>query len=188
MDCVYQKPQFTDKELLDIFPEAENIIPQKIKEFEFILKGKEQEIQELLNEVYSLKIDSFSEWFAEEVIKCLFMPEIKLYDRRIIKLKRLQFLLNPNKRTGEINFQENIERARIYPIYELARDKLVLKNSGRNFVALCPFHNEKTPSFYLYTETNSFHCFGCQENGDVIKLSMALCGLDFKEAVSMLKN
>ncbi|MCX6762583.1 MAG: CHC2 zinc finger domain-containing protein [Candidatus Moranbacteria bacterium] len=63
-----------------------------------------------------------------------------------------------------------------------------MRHSGRNFISLCPFHNEKHASFYIYPETNTFHCFGCQENGDVIKLTMHLHGTDFQGAVQMLQN
>jgi len=70
----------------------------------------------------------------------------------------------------------------------LARSKLELMQSGGNFISLCPFHNEKTPSFYIYPESNKFYCFGCQAKGDVITLTMALHGIEFKEAVGMLQN
>ncbi|PIV85902.1 MAG: hypothetical protein COW50_04490 [Candidatus Moranbacteria bacterium CG17_big_fil_post_rev_8_21_14_2_50_41_107] len=72
-------------------------------------------------------------------------------------------------------------------MYELARSQIDLKSSGKNFVGLCPFHMEKTPSFYLYTETNSFYCFGCQTGGDVITLTMHLYSIRFTDAVAMLQ-
>ena len=47
-----------------------------------------------------------------------------------------------------------------------------LKRRGRNMVGLCPFHGEKTPSFNVYTENDSFYCFGCGVGGDVISFIM----------------
>ena len=46
------------------------------------------------------------------------------------------------------------------------------KKSGSNLFGLCPFHSEKTPSFYVYPDTQSFYCFGCQAAGDAISLSL----------------
>lgn len=61
-----------------------------------------------------------------------------------------------------------------------------LKRRGRNCVGLCPFHNEKTPSFTLYPENGSFYCFGCGTGGDVIRFVMLAENLDYIEAVRYL--
>ena len=57
-----------------------------------------------------------------------------------------------------------------------------LKQAGRNWKGLCPFHNEKTPSFNVNSDRQMFHCFGCQEGGDAIGLWMKHEGLSFPEA------
>jgi len=49
-----------------------------------------------------------------------------------------------------------------------------LKKSGRNWLALCPFHQEKTPSFSINQEKGFYHCFGCGEGGDVFSFLMAV--------------
>lgn len=61
-----------------------------------------------------------------------------------------------------------------------------LKRRGRNLIGLCPFHNEKTPSFTLYPENGSFYCFGCGTGGDVIRFVMLAENLDYIEAVRHL--
>ena len=61
-----------------------------------------------------------------------------------------------------------------------------LKKQGVNFVGLCPFHHEKTPSFVVSPSKQLFHCFGCGVGGDVIKFLMMIEGVDFKEAVLTL--
>ncbi|MDN5345215.1 MAG: primase [Clostridia bacterium] len=61
-----------------------------------------------------------------------------------------------------------------------------LKKSGRNYVGLCPFHNEKTPSFTVSPDKQVFYCFGCGTGGDVLAFLMKQDGLSFPEAVQAL--
>ena len=58
-----------------------------------------------------------------------------------------------------------------------------LKKSGQNFTGLCPFHQEKTPSFAVHPVRQIYHCFGCGVGGDVFKFVMELDKCDFPEAV-----
>jgi DNA primase len=64
------------------------------------------------------------------------------------------------------------------------RVKLVRR--GREFAGLCPFHHEKTPSFYVVEDKSFFHCFGCGAHGDVIGFAMRADNLDFVEAIEKL--
>ncbi|MGA7262423.1 MAG: DNA primase [Stellaceae bacterium] len=64
------------------------------------------------------------------------------------------------------------------------RVKLVRR--GREFAGLCPFHHEKTPSFYVVEDKSFFHCFGCGAHGDVIGFAMRADNLDFIEAIEKL--
>ncbi|MEO9141425.1 MAG: CHC2 zinc finger domain-containing protein, partial [Polyangiaceae bacterium] len=61
-----------------------------------------------------------------------------------------------------------------------------LKKRGRSFVGLCPFHQEKTPSFHVNADRGFFHCFGCKESGGAIDFLMKEQGLTFPEAVRSL--
>ena len=61
-----------------------------------------------------------------------------------------------------------------------------LKRSGRNFFGLCPFHNEKSPSFSVSPDKQIFHCFGCGVGGNVITFVSQIEGLNFVETVQML--
>lgn len=61
-----------------------------------------------------------------------------------------------------------------------------LRRSGRNLVGLCPFHGEKTPSFMVYPENNSFYCFGCGTGGDTITFVRKIENLDYMEAIRFL--
>lgn len=61
-----------------------------------------------------------------------------------------------------------------------------LRRRGRNLVGLCPFHNEKTPSFTVYPENQSYYCFGCGAGGEVINFIRRIENLDYVEAVRFL--
>lgn len=71
-------------------------------------------------------------------------------------------------------------------IEDLISSYVVLKRSGRNVKGLCPFHSEKTPSFTVYPDTQSYYCFGCGEGGDVITFIMKAENLDYPDAVRFL--
>ncbi len=61
-----------------------------------------------------------------------------------------------------------------------------LKRAGKNLKGLCPFHNEKTPSFTVYPENGSFYCFGCGVGGDIFTFTRLIENLDYVEAVKLL--
>lgn len=63
-----------------------------------------------------------------------------------------------------------------------------LKRRGKNLVGLCPFHNEKTPSFTVYPDSQSFYCFGCGAGGEIISFTRRIENLDFYEAVKSLAD
>ncbi len=72
-------------------------------------------------------------------------------------------------------------------IVEVISQYVSLKKSGRNYKGLCPFHNEKTPSFVVFPENQSWHCFGaCSTGGDIFSFMMKRENLDFSEALALL--
>lgn len=83
-----------------------------------------------------------------------------------------------------LDFLERLKSAN--PIADVMGTYVNLKRSGRDFVCLCPFHNEKTPSCYVHPDKEFFHCFGCGAGGDVITFTMRYNNLDYWEAVKLL--
>ncbi len=71
-------------------------------------------------------------------------------------------------------------------IVDIVSDYLELKSAGNRFKGLCPFHNEKTPSFFVNPDNNFYHCFGCGAGGDVINFVMEIENITFTEAIKIL--
>lgn len=71
-------------------------------------------------------------------------------------------------------------------IVDVVGSYITLTARGNAFVARCPFHNEKTPSFYVTPDRGTYHCFGCGKGGDIFSFVQDFEGLDFKEALSTL--
>ena len=71
-------------------------------------------------------------------------------------------------------------------IVQVIQEYVPLKKSGATFKGLCPFHNEKTPSFNVNGDKGFFHCFGCGIGGDVVKFIELQEKLNFPEAVRQL--
>jgi hypothetical protein len=80
----------------------------------------------------------------------------------------------------------NLDREKPDIIQTAEREGIELKQRGRTFWARCPFHDDRTPSFAINPEKQSFRCYGCGKYGDVISLIMELRGLSFRDAMKHL--
>ena len=86
----------------------------------------------------------------------------------------------------DINIFEQIKER--VDIVETIGRVLHLKRSGKGHVGLCPFHKEKTPSFYVYEDSGTYYCFGCHAKGDIITFYINYYHLDIKDACERLCN
>lgn len=85
--------------------------------------------------------------------------------------------------------QDKIDEIKsVADIVSVIGDYVELKRAGSNYVGLCPFHNEKTPSFSVSPSKGIFHCFGCGVGGDVISFIMQKEGLSYPEAIKFLAD
>lgn len=180
------QPRYTDKELIEIFSPPPDMIQATLKEIGIECDAKTDEIKGALRRVYATDTDEFSHWFGEAIVKTLLFPKLEQCNKHLFRLKRLLTILSPKNSMANTK-QEALEKARQYPIFEITKYRLALQPCGNKSSSLCPFHEEKHASFYIYHATNTFHCFGCQESGDVIKITMHLYSVSFKEAVQMLQ-
>jgi len=90
--------------------------------------------------------------------------------------------------TGTVRIpREKIEEVQRYTdIVVIVSQHVPLNRRGKNYIGLCPFHNEKTPSFTVSQEKQFYKCFGCGEGGSVFNFLMKKEGLSFSEAVRSL--
>lgn len=84
------------------------------------------------------------------------------------------------------DFKHQVKSAN--PLESVIGEYVTLKRSGRNYVCCCPFHSEKTPSFYINVEDGFYKCFGCGESGDVFSFIMKRENLDFIDALKFLSE
>lgn len=83
--------------------------------------------------------------------------------------------------------EETIQQVRAHSnIVKVVGERVKLQRAGRSYKGLCPFHQEKTPSFHVNEERNFYHCFGCHAHGDSIRFVQETEGLSFVEAVTDL--
>jgi len=187
---IYRCPRFTNRELLRIFPEAKQIIPEKLQE---ALARKEQFIDFIvrpyLKEIRRFQ-DDFTRWFYKEVLKVFTRERLSRLNLSILRLKRFNNLIVSNGRAESVEerYEANLEQARQSPLLEIVNSLTKLRKGGKNYVGKCPLHQERSPSFYVYPETNSFYCFGCHKGGDVIKFVELYYGYDFKGAIEYLNG
>lgn len=73
-------------------------------------------------------------------------------------------------------------------VTEVISSYIRIEKSGNQYKARCPFHNEKTPSFYISPIRNTYHCFGCGESGDIFQFVSKIEGLDFIDALKVLAD
>ncbi|MDE6678624.1 MAG: DNA primase, partial [Ruminococcus sp.] len=86
--------------------------------------------------------------------------------------------------TRNDEFLEKLCRAN--PIESVIGSYIPIQKKGRNYSCSCPFHSEKTPSFTVFTDTQSCYCFGCGAGGDVITFIKKIENLEFPEAIKLL--
>ncbi len=97
--------------------------------------------------------------------------------------------MSSGKKSSGFYGTREIERVReAVDIHTVVGRFVELKRSGRSYKGLCPFHKEKTPSFFVSPERQNYHCFGCSAGGDVFSFLMKYLGMSFRDALEELAN
>lgn len=169
------KPNY--QELLEIFPNAKSIIKQIIKAD----KEKISELREAQRNFWNRRGRDYKErWWWECWDEVFYQQEI---ERLLKRIKKYGFLIEPGSaRAGG----DQKEAAKKIPVELLYGNQL--RKSGGKLIGLCPLHSEKTPSFVIYSETNSFYCFSEAIGGDSITFIMKRDNLSFNEAIKKILN
>jgi hypothetical protein len=173
-------PRLSDSEWLELFPEARSILPDKIKEWDAEKKWLVGIAKKALRE--SMSENALEIRLAVQVFV---MPRINAAEKHIARLQRQIWHSSSHPVTGRIT-EADIRRAREVPIASLVSSNL--RRSGKTITAKCPLHDDRSPSFVIYPETNSCWCFGCQRGGDSISFTRLLLNLSFIEAVKYLQR
>lgn len=90
--------------------------------------------------------------------------------------------------SASVNFAEIVAEAKQRDLASIVGQTVRLHRDGRLFAGCCPFHGEKTPSFFVYPKDQHYHCFGCGAHGDAIDFVMHSHRLSFREAASWLSG
>ena len=179
--------RYTDAELIKMFrPEVNEIVQAKISEYEDERSALEKTIRCRLAVIMNYDTDDFSKWCARQFVKLTLVKELIQIEKHLYRLKRQGNLIKGRKPRDGLVTRDQIDQAMVVPIQNLIPGPF--RKAGKNLICLCPLHNEKTPSFSIYTATNSCFCFGCQQGGNTIKLVQLLHGYNFIEAVKYLLN
>ncbi|MCX6734509.1 MAG: CHC2 zinc finger domain-containing protein [Candidatus Peregrinibacteria bacterium] len=181
--------RFSETELLDVFGDSiEEICIDKIKELKDLRNELILEIKRLGQEVDGC--DDFKVMMRRECIIHFMIKPLQEIERKIYYFERLKAKKTVKLKAHKGQLKDaDIERARNVPIVDVAETHLgQLRKTGKSYVTRCPFHQDNSPSFNLYTESNRFYCFGCNATGDVITFVQKLLNHDFKSAVLYLLN
>lgn len=177
------QPKLKDRELLEVFPEAKQIIPVKILE---LMSKRERLVKKIEKGLVRIKKkkDPMLKFLLREFLKAILVEDLIKLDSRISKLSRLNRLACGY--TSERGISDDmIEGAKQVPIEDLINRPFRVSGQRKVFKCPLPLHEEKTPSFFVF-EDNHYYCFGCHQSGSSIDFVMKTQGLTFPEAVKFL--
>lgn len=182
-----QELKLSDIEWLQIFAPQSH---EAVKDSHRILTKKRAEIENELDEACAA-IDAESEdedyrWFWRAALNAKYKYDERLrdIDSQLTRLRRYLRIINGAPIPKGAVTSDLIQAAKEVPIESLFSQEF--RRSGNKLQGLCPFVEEKTPSFFVYKSTNRCWCFGCQQGYGVIDTYMKLNECNFNEAVLAL--
>ncbi len=132
-----------------------------------------------------------SKWFGQAIIDEFFKSDLVQLNKEKKNILRAMNIItgkeSKNRSRGKIN-SLMVANAREFPLISLAGAYVenFRKSGSKTYKGNCPFHDDRTPSFVVYTDSNRFICFGCETKGDVISFLMEIKSTNFKTAVRAL--
>lgn len=169
--------------LTDHPDEMRVLVREKLDELEPEIIRLNEEIRANLREALK-RPDDINAWVEFEYPTEEMERRLKNLENQVKRFRHYDSILNPS---ADRITDDDIERARQYPLENLINQPLKSAGAGKK-KCCCPFHPERTPSFMVYTDQNSFHCYSCQKNGNAIDFVMETEGLSFRDTVLKLRN
>lgn len=187
-------PKLPEEEFVKDFSDGlRDILPAKIngcmERMVDLSNNRRLWLKEIKGHATQGKLDDFSRWFWT------FWAELQYAESYVIQ-RWLRYWLDINEfvepyfakymkeiKSGRLE-RWQLEKARQRPIEDLYKGKLY--GRGNVLSGLCPFHEEKTPSFFIFRNTNRFKCFGCQSGGNSIDFIIKYKKIDFLDAIKLL--
>lgn len=175
------RQQLTTQQIINAFPDqCKTWAPRERRRLAAIVREWEQNVKNLRNRHYEPFTERFLLLLWDQAKPIQEIRQIARLDLIIEAISRPEGPSQPDSRITD----QDIQLARERPIVELYAFERPRKAGGR-VTALCPFHQEKTPSFVIYAN-NTFHCFGCAISGDPITFVQKMNNLSFPAAVRYL--
>jgi len=171
--------------------DATELFNRKIAEWEEVRKRAKQEILNPID-LIDQEPDPFTKSVLRETIK-IREPAERMREatgqimrlKRLVRLTKRIFGIEEAVPTGMLS-DAQVEQARAVPILDIVSQVVELRGLGNSHVGLCPFHQDRNPSFNVYPQQNRFYCFGCQKGGDAIDFIRLHYGYSFKKAIDYL--
>jgi len=141
------------------------------------------------NDIPLLQLKDTEKWFGQEIINEFFKTEITDLGRERGKiLSAIRIIKDKGVKVLKKFTNQDVENTRTFPLVDIAETYVEnLRRSGaKTYSGHCPFHDDRTPSFVVYTDSNRYICFGCGIKGDVISFLMEIKSINFKTAVKAL--
>ena len=138
-----------------------------------------------------IRLKPDGKWFGQAIIDEFFGSDLRLLVKEKKNVLRAINIITgreeKNRQRGKIN-SAMVESARQFPLISLAGAYVenFRKSGSKTYKGHCPFHDDRTPSFVVYTDSNRYICFGCGIKGDVISFLMEIKSINFKTAVKAL--
>lgn len=189
LECEWRDslPNYTFQELMEIFPEGKSAAKRGLKAEIKAYKAEIARLDVAREEEYENKILKAKLGEKKELQRKSDEYYDELRSKYESKVKSAMFKLahlEGKPETTDGVSEVDIEGAKQVPITDFYTDKL--HKSGKRAKGRCPFHNEKTASFTIYLDQNSFYCYGCHAGGSVVDFVMRQQDLSFLQAVKLL--
>lgn len=181
----YTPPKQTDSQAIATFHvEAKKIVPALIKEKAARRKVLVQLIGDSIALINAESDDETYRYFWKLWLSLNEGEELQKVDRELARLHRLQNMIDGKPVPKGMLPNDLLEAARTVPITEIIGEPV--RRSGKDYLCVCPLHEDHDPSMRVYAEQNRAWCFVCNDGGDSIRLYMLINECNFKTAATEL--